>query len=154
MGAQLSSNFVESLVGPLAIDISEGYLVRVYPRNAQNTLSRSKKWSQLINRLLKNQISSRDIPFQLQGTEFQVQVWKQVMRIPYGQTETYQGIARLINREKAYRAVGQALNRNPLLLVVPCHRVISKTGQLTGFAGGIGMKKRLLEYEARVIEKA
>lgn len=81
------------------------------------------------------------------GTSFQRKVWAELCRIPYGTTRTYGEIARLIGRPKASRAVGLACNRNPLLLVVPCHRVVGKDGSLTGFACGVEMKRFLLDLE-------
>lgn len=149
MGADLSCYFVESVVGLLGIETSEDCLVRVYPLTSGDGLYWSRKWSETINRVLLNQISSCDLTVKIQGTEFQKRVWKQTMKIPYGQTKTYYEIAQLLNKKKAYRAVGQALNQNPLLIFIPCHRVISKTGELTGFAAGVDMKKKLLEFEEK-----
>lgn len=82
------------------------------------------------------------------GTEFQRRVWTALAAIPYGATTTYAAIARSIDNPKAVRAVGAANGRNPLSIVVPCHRVIGKDGTLTGYAGGLPSKRRLLEIEA------
>ncbi|MGE7772924.1 methylated-DNA--[protein]-cysteine S-methyltransferase [Viridibacillus arvi] len=81
------------------------------------------------------------------GTEFQQSVWKALQGIPYGETTTYSAIANQINNPKAVRAVGTAIGANPILIIVPCHRVIGKDGQLTGFRSGIPMKKALLALE-------
>jgi methylated-DNA-[protein]-cysteine S-methyltransferase len=81
------------------------------------------------------------------GTEFQHQVWRSVSRIPFGQTVSYARIASEIGRPKAVRAVGLANGRNPIPLIVPCHRVIGTNGSLTGFGGGLPTKKWLLEFE-------
>jgi methylated-DNA-[protein]-cysteine S-methyltransferase len=81
------------------------------------------------------------------GTEFQLQVWGALRRIPFGETATYAGMARRIGRPSAVRAVGLANGQNPLPIIVPCHRVIGSNGALTGFAGGIPTKKWLLEFE-------
>ena len=89
-----------------------------------------------------------DIPLQLNGTEFQVSVLKALQEIPYGQTASYGEIARRIGRPKAVRAVGAANGRNPIPIVVPCHRVIGSTGDLTGFGGGLDTKEALLRLEA------
>lgn len=83
----------------------------------------------------------------LEGTEFQKRVWKALETIPYGTLATYKDIAKLIGNEKASRAVGLANNKNPLTIVVPCHRVVGSDGRLVGYFGGIEMKKRLLEIE-------
>ena len=83
----------------------------------------------------------------LQGTPFQRCVWDALRSIPRGKTTTYGEIAREIGAEKAVRAVGAAVGRNPLSLFIPCHRVVGKNGSLTGYAGGVERKKRLLELE-------
>ena len=89
-----------------------------------------------------------DFPFQLQGTEFQRQVWQALCAIPYGETRTYGEIAQAIGNAKSCRAVGMANNKNPLQIVVPCHRVVGAKGDLVGYAGGLDMKKALLELES------
>lgn len=88
-----------------------------------------------------------DLPVRLEGTEFQKSVWNALTRIPYGEVRTYGQIAAAIGNPKAVRAVGQAANRNPLWILIPCHRVIGKNGTLTGYAGGLAMKQALLELE-------
>ena len=89
-----------------------------------------------------------DLPLKLNGTEFQVSVLEALLKIPYGQTTSYGEIARRIGRPKAVRAVGAANGRNPIPIVVPCHRVIGVTGDLTGFGGGLDTKEALLRLEA------
>jgi methylated-DNA-[protein]-cysteine S-methyltransferase len=89
-----------------------------------------------------------DLPLKLSGTEFQVSVLEALLAIPYGETTSYGEIARRIGRPKAVRAVGAANGRNPLPIVVPCHRVIGSTGDLTGFGGGLDTKEALLRLEA------
>lgn len=81
------------------------------------------------------------------GTEFQRIVWNYLLTIPYGETRSYKQVAEAIGRPKAYRAVGMANNKNPLMIVVPCHRVIGADKSLTGYAGGLELKKRLLQLE-------
>ena len=81
------------------------------------------------------------------GTEFQKKVWAELLKIPYGKTKSYQEIAEMIGNPNAQRAVGSACNKNPILLIIPCHRVISKTGKLTGFACGVDRKEQLLKLE-------
>ena len=87
------------------------------------------------------------VPTAAAGTPFQQAVWNALKEIPYGETRTYGEIARRIGHPRASRAVGQANNRNPLPIVVPCHRVIGTSGALTGYAGGLAVKERLLELE-------
>lgn len=89
-----------------------------------------------------------DLALKLDGTEFQISVLKALQEIPYGQTTSYGEIARRIGRPKAVRAVGAANGRNPIPIVVPCHRVIGSTGDLTGFGGGLDTKEALLRLEA------
>lgn len=88
-----------------------------------------------------------DFPYELHGTEFQVQAWNALCEIPYGETRTYKEIATAIGNPKACRAVGMANHDNPLWIVVPCHRVVGANGKLTGYAGGLDMKAALLELE-------
>ncbi|MDI1353206.1 MAG: methylated-DNA--[protein]-cysteine S-methyltransferase [bacterium] len=89
------------------------------------------------------------LPYDVQGTCFQKQVWQALMTIPYGETRSYKQIAIDISKPTAIRAVGGAIGRNPLSIVVPCHRVIGANGQLTGFAGGLAAKTYLLALEIK-----
>lgn len=89
-----------------------------------------------------------DLPLHLSGTEFQLLVLQELRRIPYGETASYGAIAERIGRPKAMRAVGAANGRNPLPIIVPCHRVIGSSGDLTGFGGGLETKEALLRLEA------
>lgn len=88
-----------------------------------------------------------DLPVAFTGTSFQQQVWKELQKIPYGETRSYADIAAAIGNPKAVRAIGQANHRNPIMIVVPCHRVINKNGSLGGFGGGLEVKKYLLDLE-------
>jgi len=88
-----------------------------------------------------------DLPLHLIGTDFQKKVWNALLEIPYGETRSYQEIAIRIGNPKAVRAVGGACNRNPIGIIVPCHRVIGKDGSLTGYYGGLSYKILLLEHE-------
>jgi len=83
----------------------------------------------------------------LRGTEFQIACWRALLLIPYGETRTYAQIARAVGRPQGFRAVGLANNRNPLAIVVPCHRVIASDGTLCGYGGGLDVKRKLLELE-------
>jgi methylated-DNA-[protein]-cysteine S-methyltransferase len=88
-----------------------------------------------------------DLPLDFHGTEFQKSVWAALLTIPFGETRSYADIARQIGRPTAFRAVGAANGRNPISIVAPCHRVIGTSGALTGFAGGLEAKQRLLALE-------
>jgi methylated-DNA-[protein]-cysteine S-methyltransferase len=89
-----------------------------------------------------------DLPLKLSGTDFQVRVLEELQRIPYGETTSYGAIAKSIGRPKAMRAVGAANGRNPIPIIIPCHRVIGSGGDLTGFGGGLDTKAALLRLEA------
>lgn len=91
---------------------------------------------------------SFDLPLNLQGTDFQLKAWKRLLKIPYGKTISYQKQAEDTQNIKAVRAIGGANRVNKLAIVVPCHRVISKSGELTGYAGGLNHKKWLLDFES------
>lgn len=88
-----------------------------------------------------------DVPHQLRGTEFQLVVWNELLKIPYGQTWSYGKLAQSIGQPKAARAVGAANSRNPLSILYPCHRVVGANGSLTGYAGGLNCKRFLLDLE-------
>jgi methylated-DNA-[protein]-cysteine S-methyltransferase len=88
-----------------------------------------------------------EVPIQYEGTEFQQRVWKALCEIPYGETRTYGEIAAKINNPKASRAVGNANNKNEIMIIVPCHRVIGSNGKLVGYAGGLDVKEKLLSIE-------
>jgi methylated-DNA-[protein]-cysteine S-methyltransferase len=95
----------------------------------------------------KGERTTFDLPLRFQGTAFQKRVWQQLLRIPYGQTRSYGQLALAIGNSSASRAVGLANSKNPLSIIVPCHRVIGASGKLTGFAGGLETKARLLDLE-------
>ena len=90
-----------------------------------------------------------DFPVVTSGTEFQKRVWEELKQIPYGETISYSELAERCGSSKACRAVGQANNRNKLMIIIPCHRVVGKNGDLTGSAGGLAVKKLLLELEKK-----
>ena len=90
-------------------------------------------------------------PLSSTGTDFQSEVWRQIARIPYGETITYSELARRAGKPAAVRAAGTATGRNPLSVVIPCHRVVGKDGRMTGYAGGLPRKQRLLEMESGTV---
>ena len=104
---------------------------------------------------LKNYFAKKltrfDLKLDLQGTEFQKNVWNELRKIPYGSMATYGQIAQRIGNPKAARAVGSANHKNPLWIVVPCHRVVGVKGKLTGYAGGLDMKAYLLRHEGALL---
>lgn len=106
-----------------------------------------KKAYEQLDEYFKGLRKNFDLPLLLDGSEFQIKVWKALMTIDYGKTATYGDIAKLIGSPKASRAVGGANNKNKIAIIIPCHRVIGSNGTLTGYAGGLGIKKYLLDLE-------
>jgi methylated-DNA-[protein]-cysteine S-methyltransferase len=96
-----------------------------------------------------------ELPLKITGTVFDQRVWELIAAVPYGETTTYGDLARAVGGEAEPRDVGAAVGRNPLCIIIPCHRVIGSTGKLTGYAGGLGRKRALLEIEhARLLRSA
>ena len=104
-----------------------------------------------LSEYLKGERKGFDLPLLIKGTTFQQQVWNALLEIPYGETRSYKQIAVAIGNPKAVRAVGMANNRNPLLIVVPCHRVIGANGKLVGYGAGIEKKEFLLRLEKSLL---
>jgi methylated-DNA-[protein]-cysteine S-methyltransferase len=100
-----------------------------------------------LNRYFAGTLTQFSVPIDLRGTPFQVQVWEALLAIPFGQTRTYGELAKQLGNPQASRAVGAANGKNPISIIVPCHRVIGSTGKLTGFAGGLETKAQLLDLE-------
>jgi len=96
---------------------------------------------------LEGQRQNFDLPLEPQGTVFQRHIWKVLCDIPYGKTITYKDLAKKAGKPKAIRAAGAANGKNPIYIIIPCHRVISTSGNLTGYAGGLAMKEKLLKLE-------
>ncbi len=107
-----------------------------------------KETKKQLDSYFKGERKDFDIPLLLTGTEFQKKAWEILLKIPYGKTATYKEQARLMGNEKAVRAVANANGTNPIAIIVPCHRIIGSDGSLTGYAGGMELKKRLLELES------
>lgn len=142
---------MESPIGTLYLIGTKDYLCQIKIHCPKEITRQDLPLFQEAQRQLKEYFSGKRKVFQLpiffQGTPFQEKVWRSLLNIPYGTTKTYQEIAREIGNEKAVRAVGGAVHRNPLPLILPCHRVIGKNGSLVGFGLGLSTKKWLLEHE-------
>jgi len=106
-----------------------------------------KKAALQFGEYFKGKRKSFNLPLTLQGTAFQMKVWNALKKIPYGKTISYGELAAMIGNPKACRAVGMANNRNPIAIIIPCHRVIGCDGSLTGYGGGLKLKQQLLELE-------
>ena len=141
--------YVETPIGPLTL-VADGEAL-VEARFGGFPISHESPVLDMAERELKEYFARKrfafDVPLAPQGTPFQLRVWEEVRKIPYGETRAYIDIARALGNEKACRAVGRANNRNPLPLFVPCHRVIGRDGALVGYAGGLAAKKWLLRLE-------
>lgn len=114
----------------------------------QNKITRAT--AQQLAQYFAGERRSFDLPLAMAGTEFQELVWRSLAEIPFGETASYSKQATTIGRPKAIRAVGSANGRNPLSIVLPCHRIVAANGSLAGFAGGLDTKQWLLEHEAAV----
>ncbi|EEI90260.1 6-O-methylguanine DNA methyltransferase, DNA binding domain protein [Sphingobacterium spiritivorum ATCC 33300] len=114
-------------------------------RNDQNPIL--LKTEQQLTEYFAKTRTTFDISLDFSGTEFQKKVWKALLNVPFGKTITYGGLAKILGDIKAVRAVGGALNKNPVAIIVPCHRIVGATGKMVGFAGGIANKTILLNLE-------
>jgi methylated-DNA-[protein]-cysteine S-methyltransferase len=106
-----------------------------------------KKAAKQLDEYFNKKRQNFDLPLILHGTDFQVKAWKALQKIPYGETRSYGEQAAVIGNPKACRAVGMANNRNPIAIIIPCHRVIGHDGSLTGYGGGLKLKQKLLDLE-------
>jgi methylated-DNA-[protein]-cysteine S-methyltransferase len=150
---------IESPVGPLLLAGDARGLHLVSFEKSKRAESPQKDWKQdrtpfgeVIRQLhayFRGELKSFDLPLTLEGTEFQLCVWRTLRTIPYGETISYGQLAQRIGNPKAVRAVGLANGCNPIPIIIPCHRVIGSKGSLTGFGGGLANKKRLLALESR-----
>ncbi len=153
-------NKTNSPIGVLYIVTSSKHLVGLVPENGWNRLK--KRFDELVENendiinqtqyqlaeYFKGTRKTFDIPLSLVGTDFQKSAWNALLEIPYGKTISYGQQAKNIGSPKAMRAIGGANGANPISIVVPCHRVIGKSGKLTGYASGLDIKKFLLELES------
>ncbi|MGO8985925.1 MAG: methylated-DNA--[protein]-cysteine S-methyltransferase [Terriglobales bacterium] len=147
-----------SAVGPLFLAASAKGLVRlefedrVQKIDARTTHLHEAKaalepYLRELDEYFAGQRREFSLPLDLRGTEFQRKCWKALLEIPYGESRSYRDIAQAIGHPKAYRAVGMANNRNPVAIIVPCHRVIASSGSLCGYGGGLDIKRKLLDLE-------
>ena len=113
----------------------------------QESASALAPWLCELNEYFDGHRQSFTSPLDLRGTDFQLKCWRALLDIPYGQTCSYRDIALAIGHPQAFRAVGMSNNRNPIAIVVPCHRVIASDGSLCGYGGGLGIKRKLLDLE-------
>jgi len=149
----------ESPIGPLLLAGDEEGLKYLNIRNDKKKIEVPDGWqeniaffrdiSRQLEAYFAGQLKSFEVKLAPEGTEFQRSVWKALCEIPYGETRTYKEIAISVGKPKAYRAVGLANNRNPISIIVPCHRVIGANGKLIGYASGLDVKEFLLRLEGQ-----
>ncbi|MFF8382855.1 methylated-DNA--[protein]-cysteine S-methyltransferase [Streptomyces kanasensis] len=149
---------VDSPYGPLTLVATDGVLSGLYMtdqrhRPAEETFGEPdpRPFTEAVRQLdayHAGELTAFDLPLHLAGTPFQRRVWDELRRIPYGETRTYGDLARALGAPQASRAVGLANGRNPVGIIVPCHRVIGASGGLTGYGGGLDRKRRLLAFES------
>jgi O-6-methylguanine DNA methyltransferase len=151
-----------SPAGPLFLAASEKGLVRLEfesrvqklnPSTIQLRESKSALAPYLceLNEYFAGERREFSFPLDLRGTAFQLACWHELLKIPYGETRSYRDIAEAIGHAHAYRAVGMSNNRNPVAIVVPCHRVIASSGSLCGYGGGLDIKRKLLDLEQQTL---
>ncbi|WP_088329394.1 methylated-DNA--[protein]-cysteine S-methyltransferase [Lacimicrobium sp. SS2-24] len=149
----MHSLFMPTPLGLLAIRASEHHVQRIEFVDDEDTTPAAEplliEAKNQLQQYFDGQRRAFTLPLAAQGTAFQQTVWQALTHIDYGQTASYAQIADAISKPKAVRAVGAANGRNPLAIVVPCHRIIGKDGSLTGYAGGLTRKAWLLELEQR-----
>ncbi|MFD8636609.1 methylated-DNA--[protein]-cysteine S-methyltransferase [Streptomyces sp. NPDC059533] len=152
---------VDSPYGPLTLVATEGVLSKLYMTGqrhrpaeesfGERVAASEEPFPEVVRQLtayFAGERTSFDLPLRLEGTEFQRSVWDQLVRIPYGETWSYGELAARLGKPGASRAVGLANGKNPVGIIVPCHRVIGASGGMTGYGGGLDRKVRLLDFES------
>lgn len=150
-------SILESPIGALLVTSNGTAITRVYMQNHKHAEPQQPDWQRDDAQFTQTQaqfaayfageLASFDLPLAPAGTDFQQQVWQALRSIPFGQTSSYGELAASLGKPKASRAVGMANGRNPISIIVPCHRVIGADGSLTGYGGGIERKRWLLGHE-------
>ncbi|MFE3598869.1 methylated-DNA--[protein]-cysteine S-methyltransferase [Streptomyces sp. NPDC059142] len=148
---------IDSPYGPLTLVATDGVLSGLYMHEQRHRPPEESfgvhdpgPFDEAVRQLtayFEGELTVFDVPLALHGTPFQRRVWEQLLRIPYGETRSYGELAEHLGKPGASRAVGLANGKNPVSIIVPCHRVIGSTGGLTGYGGGLSRKQRLLAFE-------
>ncbi|HWD79117.1 MAG TPA: methylated-DNA--[protein]-cysteine S-methyltransferase [Kribbella sp.] len=145
---------VDSPIGDLTLAVDETGLCRLHFGATDRPLDTDPLLTEAAEQLkayFAGELQEFTLPLSVRGgSDFERAVWQQLTRIPYGEMQTYGEVAKIVGDAGAARAVGTACNRNPIAIVVPCHRVVGAGGKMVGFGGGIPTKRHLLELEARV----
>jgi methylated-DNA-[protein]-cysteine S-methyltransferase len=154
-----STTTIDSPVGPLQLTAEDGALTHLFMDDQRHAPEVSSAWREdraafariidQLNAYFDGELTDFDVPVQPAGTGFQQAVWAALQTVPYGETRSYGAIAAQVGRPAASRAVGQANGRNPIAIIIPCHRVIGSSGSLTGYGGGLDRKQWLLAHELK-----
>ena len=151
--------YYQSPIGLIGIVETEGFLTRAkfveqnpkskhfQPNGISNSSTLLEDACRQLDEYFEGKRQKFDLALKTHGTDFQRAAWESLLRIPYGETKSYLQQAESISNPRAIRAIGQANSRNPIPIIIPCHRVIGKNGSLTGYSGGLDRKTRLLEHE-------
>ena len=149
-----SSIVIDTPLGMITITEDEGYITRVSFCNETPSCDSIEQVSPLLRNAARQlleycggKLTGFDLPLNPEGSDFQKNVWEALRLIPYGETASYKEIASSIGQPDTSRAVGAANNKNPILIIIPCHRVIGADGSLVGYAAGLDVKKKLLALE-------
>ncbi|NLL75261.1 MAG: methylated-DNA--[protein]-cysteine S-methyltransferase [Erysipelothrix sp.] len=144
----------QTKIGPITIHESNNKITKILinEKNSVNTeeSNLTKQTIKEINEYLDHKRTDFTIPLDPQGTDHQIKVWNELKKIPYSETRTYKELATSLGNPNASRAIGSACGKNPIMIIVPCHRVIGTNGKLTGYAGGIGVKEKLIDLETKL----
>lgn len=146
----MNTAYLKTQTGYLKITEDKGFITNIDFVDEMHESTDSPVLNQAVKQLQEYFNGTRkafDLPLNPKGTDFQKTVWHELQNIPYGQTKCYKDIAIAIGNEKASRAIGLANNKNPIPIIIPCHRVIGKNGKLVGYAGGLDIKEKLLNLE-------
>lgn len=158
---KLFYNYITSPLGEMEICANEEGLVSVlFLKTKHRTLLKKqqsqhplvKETEQQLRAFFKKEQRQFDVPFSVTGTEFQKKVWQQLTKIPYGKTISYLELAKALGDEKCIRAAAAANGKNPITILIPCHRVIGSNGKLVGYAGDLHRKQKLLELEGSYLD--
>ena len=158
---KLFKAFYESEPGLIEITAVEKGIISLYfikkksnlKSDSKNFPGHLKECIRQLDEFFKGKRMTFDLPLIISGTDFQKKVWNELKKIPFGKTSSYKDIALKAGNVKAVRAVGNANNKNKIAVIIPCHRVIGSDGKLSGYAGGVKIKKWLLEHERNFLDE-
>lgn len=157
----MTHSFFHSPLGTIGLETNGVSLTRIHLLGTEKPDSFEtqcgpdllKEAKKQILAFLRGELKTFNLSFELAGTDFQKEVWQAMATVPYGKLVSYSDLAREIGKPRAVRAIGGAANKNPLPLLIPCHRVVGKSGDLVGFAPGVSFKKQLLELEGHKVNQ-